>query len=71
LAILFASGFDILRVNQALHERQEQMYQQKVAMLQAAYDEKLKQLLIAAERSGVLPELIADQHLLIEMEART
>ena len=49
-----------LRVNQALHERQEQMYQQKVAALQAAYDEKLKQVFIAADRAGLLPALTAE-----------
>jgi hypothetical protein len=49
-----------LRVNQALHERQEQMYKQKVAELQAAYEEKLKHLLIAADRAGLLPELTTE-----------
>jgi hypothetical protein len=60
-----------LRVNQALHERQEQMYKQKVAELQAAYDEKLKLLLVAADRAGLLPILIAEQGLLIEKEVQS
>lgn len=46
-----------LRVNQALHERQEQTYKQQMAALQAAYDEKLKLLLLAAERVGLFPAL--------------
>jgi len=49
-----------LRVNQALHERQEQSYQIKVAQLRAAYDEKLKHLLMVADRVGLLPALNAE-----------
>lgn len=49
-----------MRVNQAIHERQEQSYRNKVAQLQAAHDEKLKYLLVAAERAGLLPALNAE-----------
>ena len=49
-----------LRVNQALHEQQEQMYRQKVAELQAACHDKIRQLLMAADRAGVLPVLAAE-----------
>jgi len=49
-----------LRVNQALHERQEQVLCQKVAALQAAYDEKVARLSAAAESAGLLPALSAE-----------
>lgn len=49
-----------LKTNQALHERQEQMYNQKLTALQAAYDENHKRLLMVAERAGVLPVLTAE-----------
>ena len=48
-----------LRANQALYNEQEQMYQRKVALLQSAYDEKVKQLFLMAEQQGV--KLIADE----------
>lgn len=57
-----------LRVNQALHKRQEQMYKQKVAALQSAYDDKLKQLLIVADRAGLLPMLTAELQRLEEAD---
>jgi len=46
-----------LRVNQALHESQEQMYKRKVEELNAAYDEKVRQLLLVAEAQGIVLEL--------------
>lgn len=49
-----------LCVNQALHEQQEHMYRNKVAELQAAYDEKLKTLLMVADRAGLMSALTAE-----------
>lgn len=46
-----------LRMNQTLYERQEQTYRQKVAELKAVYDRKLKLLMMAADRIGLLPVL--------------
>ena len=46
-----------LRVNQALHVQQERLHANKMAALQAAYNEKLKLLLMAADRAGLLPAL--------------
>jgi hypothetical protein len=46
-----------LRVNQALYERQEQMFKQRLAELKAAYAEKVRQLAIMAENSGLRLEL--------------
>jgi hypothetical protein len=43
-----------LRVNQTLHEAQEQAYGARLAALQAAYAEKERLLLLAAERAGLL-----------------
>lgn len=52
-----------LRINQVLHERQEQLHRQQKAELQAAYEEKLKQLIMAADRVGLLPILNAELQL--------
>lgn len=49
-----------LRVNQALHEQQEQSYKHKVAELQSSYNKKLNCLLIAAEKAGLIPVLTAE-----------
>lgn len=49
-----------LRVNQALHEQQEHMYECRVAELQAAYNEKIKVLFSVADRAGLLSALNAE-----------
>jgi hypothetical protein len=43
-----------LRANQALYQEQEKMYQNKVALLQARYEDVLKRLLLAAKKQGVV-----------------
>lgn len=42
-----------LRANQALYEAQEQQYRTQAARLQSAYEEKVRQLYLIAERSGI------------------
>jgi len=53
-----------LKMNQELHNYQEQMYGKKVAELRAAYDRKSATLLAVAERHGLLPEVGAELKLL-------
>lgn len=43
-----------LRMNQALYTRLEQQYNAKVLQLQASYEEKVRQLLLIAEKQGVI-----------------
>lgn len=43
-----------LRANQALHEEQERMYEIRVRELKAGFDEKLRLVMLAAERVGLL-----------------
>jgi hypothetical protein len=49
-----------LKMNQALYETQEKSYQHKVAALQEGFDQKLKLLMLAAERAGLIPEFVAE-----------
>ena len=43
-----------LRLNQALHERLERQYNTKVLQLQASYEDKIRQLLLIADKQGVI-----------------
>jgi hypothetical protein len=43
-----------LRMNQALYTRLEEQYKDKVLQLQASYEEKVRQLLLIAEKQGVI-----------------
>lgn len=49
-----------LKMNQALYEAQEKSYQRKVEALQEGFDQKLKLLMLAAERVGLIPALTAE-----------
>ena len=49
-----------LKMNQTLYEAQEKSYQQKVAALQEGFDQKLKLLMLAADRAGLIPALTAE-----------
>ena len=53
-----------LRVNQQLYIQLEQQYKSKVAQLQAAYEEKVRRLMLLAKAQGVI--LSTDQGLLQE-----
>jgi hypothetical protein len=49
-----------LRINQALYEEQEKKFEKRMAELQAAYDDKVKKLLAAADRAGLLAAYTAE-----------
>jgi hypothetical protein len=51
-----------LKMNQALYEAQEKSYQMKVAALQEGFDQKLKLLMLAADRAGLIPALTAEMN---------
>ena len=53
-----------LRMNQVLYEGLENQYRNRVAALNAAFDEKLRQLMMIAERSGIQIEGIETVNLL-------
>jgi hypothetical protein len=49
-----------LGLNAALHERLEQQYNNKLAQLQASYEEQRRQLLLIAERNGLSLEVLRE-----------
>ena len=53
-----------LRANQALYEMQETAHQNRMLALEKVYAEKLKLVMQAAERTGVLPQLAHELKLL-------
>jgi len=55
-----------LRMNQALYKQLERQYKDKALQLQASYKEKVKQLLLTAERQGVVLEPTEDLKMLPE-----
>ena len=57
-----------LKMNQALHDYQEQQFAQKVARLQEFYDEKVRQLHLLAERNGIALPPLENVMLLTEFE---
>lgn len=58
-----------LRMNQALYEEQERQYKSKVAQLQAAYQEKVRQLYKIAESQGISLPAIDEVRLLEEVRS--
>ncbi len=48
------------KANQALYAEQERSYQNRVAALKAAYDEKMRLLMAAADRVGLLQAFSAE-----------